>query len=196
MNRAAGRLRRDVEVFRHTTPVFQLVFFIIAGLLIAGIALGVFNALLARRVVQAGLRRVALGPGARRAGAVHDAARLRPADDRERDEPPCSSCFSTTTRSWRGFGAIDLVYIWWIVSLSTGSAFSFAGAPDRSRPDSRSSAAIARSSRHQNGGSRSLVAWLLETLPPLRCRGPKIALEARCDYYYQLRRSTRCSQTF
>src|SRR6185295_10919974 len=40
------RLEAMSKYFVYTTPVFQLIFFIVAGLLVAGIALGVFNALL------------------------------------------------------------------------------------------------------------------------------------------------------
>jgi hypothetical protein len=117
------RLEAMSKYFVYTTPIFQLIFFVLAGLLIAGIALGVFNALLGGDasfkqvyavVVHSGLVLAALAlfttPLAYARQTISSATNLGVffpfLDD---------SSFAA-----RLLGAIDLVYIWWIVSLSIG----------------------------------------------------------------------------
>jgi hypothetical protein len=122
------RLETMSKYFVYTTPVFQLVFFIVAGLLIAGIALGVFNALLGGDasfkqvyavVVHSGLVLAALAlfttPLAYARQTIASATNLA----------VFFPFLDDNSFVARLLGAIDLVYIWWIVSLSIGLGVLF-----------------------------------------------------------------------
>jgi Yip1-like protein len=117
------RLETMSKYFVYTAPIFQLVFFIVGGLAIAGLAFGVFSALLGGDasfkqvyavVVHSGLVVAALAlfttPLAYARQTISSATNLAVffpfLDD---------SSFAA-----RLLGAIDLVYIWWIVSISIG----------------------------------------------------------------------------
>ena len=123
------RLETMSKYFVHTTPVFQLVFFIVAGLLIAGIALGVFNALLGGDasfkqvyavVVHSGLVLAALAlfttPLAYARQTIASATNLAVFFPFLDDNSFVARGFSARSTS---------IYIWWIVSLSIGLGVLF-----------------------------------------------------------------------
>jgi hypothetical protein len=117
------RLETMSKYFVYTTPIFQLVFFIVAPLMIGGIALAIFNALMGGDatfkqvyaiVVHSGVILAALSlfstPIAYARGTLTSATNLAvffPFLD--------ESSFVA-----RLLGSIDLIYVWWMVSLAIG----------------------------------------------------------------------------
>ncbi len=117
------RLESMSKYFVYTTPIFQLVFFIVAPLVIGGIALAIFNAIMGGDatfkqvyavVVHSGVILAVLSlfstPLAYARGTLTSATNLGvfvPFLD--------ESSFVA-----RLLGSIDLIYIWWMISLAIG----------------------------------------------------------------------------
>jgi len=117
------RLEAMSKYFVYTTPIFQLIFFIVAGLLVAGLALGVFNALLGGDASFKQVYAVVVHSGIILAALALFATPLAYARQSLSSATNLAVFFpflDDNSFVARLLGAIDLVYVWWIVSLSIG----------------------------------------------------------------------------
>ena len=117
------RLERMSQYFAYTAPVFQLVFFVVGSLLIAGVAYAVFNALLGGDAAFKQVYAVVVHSGVILAALALFATPLAYARQTLSSATTLGVFFpflDDASFAARLLGAIDLVYIWWIVSLSIG----------------------------------------------------------------------------
>ena len=117
------RLETMSKYFVYTAPIFQLVFFLVAPLVIGGIAFAIFNAVMGGDatfkqvyaiVVHSGVILAALSlfstPLAYARGTLTSATNLA----------VFFPFLDEATFAARLLGSIDLIYVWWMVSLAIG----------------------------------------------------------------------------
>jgi hypothetical protein len=117
------RLERMSQYFAYTAPIFQLVFFVVGSLLIAGVASAVFNALLGGDAAFRQVYAVVVHSGVILAALALFTTPLAYARQTLSSATNLAVFFpflDDASFAARLLGAIDLVYIWWMVSLSIG----------------------------------------------------------------------------
>jgi hypothetical protein len=119
------RLEAMSKYFVYTTPIFQLVFFIAGSLLVSGIAFAVFNALLGGDARFKQVYAVVVHSGIVLAALALFATPLAYARQTLSSATNLAVFFpflDDASFAARLLGSIDLVYIWWMVSVSIGFA--------------------------------------------------------------------------
>jgi hypothetical protein len=117
------RLETMSQYFVYTTPVFQLVFFILGSLLISAIAFAVFNALLGGDAAFKQVYAVVVHSGAVLAALALFTTPLAYARETLASATNLAvflPFLDDNSFVARLLGSIDLVYIWWMISISIG----------------------------------------------------------------------------
>lgn len=117
------RLERMSNYFAYTAPVFQLVFFAVGSVLVAGVAFSVFNALLGGDAAFKQVYAIVVHSGAILAALLLFTTPLAYARQTLSSATNLAVFFpflDDSSFAARLLGAIDLVYVWWMVSLSIG----------------------------------------------------------------------------
>jgi len=117
------RLETMSKYFVYTTPIFQLVFFAVASLVISGIAFAVFNALLGGDAAFKQVYAIVVHSGVILAALALFTTPLAYARQTLSSATNLAVFFpflDDASFAARLLGAIDLIYIWWMVSLSIG----------------------------------------------------------------------------
>jgi hypothetical protein len=107
----------------YTTPVFQLVFFILGSLLISGVAFAVFNALMGGDASFKQVFAVVVHSGVVLAALALFTTPLAYARETLTSATNLGVFFpflADASFAARLLGSIDLVYIWWMISISIG----------------------------------------------------------------------------
>jgi hypothetical protein len=119
------RLETMSKYFAYTAPAFQLVFFILGSLVISGLAFAVFNALLGGDAAFKQVYAVVVHSGVILAALALFSTPLAYARQTLSSATSLAVFFpflDDSSFAARLLGAIDLAYIWWMVSLSIGLA--------------------------------------------------------------------------
>jgi Yip1-like protein len=116
-------LERRSQYFAYFAPIFQLAFFIVGSLLVAGIAYAVFNALLGGDSTFKQAYAVVVHSGVILAVLALFSTPLAYARQTLSSATNLGVFFPFLDESSfpaRALGAIDLVYVWWMISLAIG----------------------------------------------------------------------------
>jgi hypothetical protein len=111
------------KYFVYTTPLFQLVFFVVASLAISGMALAVFNALLGGDAMFKQVYAIVVHSGIVLAALALFTTPLAYARQTLSSATNLAVFFpflDDASFAARLLGSIDLIYIWWMVSVSIG----------------------------------------------------------------------------
>jgi len=117
------RLETMSKYFVYTTPLFQLVFFIVAPLVIGGIALAIFNALMGGDATFKQVYAVVVHSGVILAALSLFSTPLAYARQTLTSATNLGVFVPFLDESSfvaRMLGSIDLIYVWWIISLAIG----------------------------------------------------------------------------
>jgi hypothetical protein len=117
------RLERMSQYFAYTAPIFQLVFFVAGSLLIAGVAFAVFNALLGGDASFRQVYAVVVHSGVILGVLALFSTPLAYARQTLSSATNLGVFFPFLDESSfaaRALGAVDLVYVWWMISLAIG----------------------------------------------------------------------------
>jgi hypothetical protein len=117
------RLEAMSKYFVYTTPLFQLVFFVVASLAISGMALAVFNALLGGDAMFKQVYAIVVHSGIVLAALALFTTPLAYARQTLSSATNLAVFFpflDDASFAARLLGSIDLIYIWWMVSVSIG----------------------------------------------------------------------------
>jgi len=117
------RLEAMSKYFVYTTPIFQLVFFILGSLLIAGVSFVVFNALLAGDASFKQVFAIIVHSGVVLGALALFTTPLAYARETLTSATNLAVFFPflpDASFATRLLGSIDLVYIWWMISVSIG----------------------------------------------------------------------------
>ena len=117
------RMETMSKYFVYTTPVFQLVFFILGSLLISGVAFAVFNALMGGDASFKQVFAVVVHSGVVLAALALFTTPLAYARETLTSATNLGVFFpflADASFAARLLGSIDLVYIWWMISISIG----------------------------------------------------------------------------
>jgi hypothetical protein len=117
------RLETMSKYFVYTTPLFQLVFFVVASLVISGIAFAVFNALLGGDAAFKQVYAIVVHSGIVLSALALFTTPLAYARQTLSSATNLGVFFpflDDASFAARLVGSIDLIYIWWMVSVSIG----------------------------------------------------------------------------
>jgi hypothetical protein len=117
------RLERMSQYFAYTAPIFQLVFFVVGSLVIAGAAYAVFNALLGGDASFRQVYAVVVHSGVILGVLALFSTPLAYARQTLSSATNLGVFFPFLDESSfaaRALGAVDLVYVWWMISLAIG----------------------------------------------------------------------------